>query len=906
MIMETKNNFKKTREKLFLNGANWVKVDFHLHSPYVHSFTLPSGINLDREIDTLVDDYVKKLIDNQIEICAITDYQQIRKEWFQKLQTKATQNDIFVFPGVELSISSGVGIHILFIFEFNEDIDNINNFLRALHNDPNEQLIKSDRSHIDIRPQNKTLFDIINEIKDKFGAIVILAHPEDKNGFIKNFQPKEAANLIKYVDAIEYISESSKEKLLSTGVIDKKLLNRLAILDNSDPKNFKEIGNKYRGNKIRCTYLKLSSASTHAFKIAFQDPELRVRIYNKPEINIDKITSLKIEGSNFLKHVELNFNQELNSFIGGRGVGKSAILESIRYCLNLPVYSEPSFREDFIKNVVGSGGKIELTIHKKFGDNYKKYVAERIIGKDAIIQNTDLSPIDIFYGKPPILIGQKELYHLSANKEFQLSLIDELIGEDVKKKQKEFESKIDELNENTKKLLLLSEKNRKKEEYEQELKTVLEHIKIFENLGVAKKMKLNTELNEDESVLSQIVENVRNSLSNMENAFSELLDCLINAKKNLSTAKSSEKDILIEASKIFGNFYNELNQKQTEIAQIISNYKLQFEGIPNKWKQAKVKYDKEINNIKKQLSTKGLSPDKFESLVKQKNQLDSLLKKLLATVKEIESYQKKREQLKEELSKLRYTLFEIRKNKLNEINEKLNGRVKLQVEFEENKDKFREKFKSLLSGSGVSKDAIENIVQSDAIDGIEISKTILEGKEKLKEKFNLTEAMAERIYNWLINDKSKLYELESFFPEDQIKIFLKVDDNNYKDFDKLSAGQKATALLILLFTQEDRILLIDQPEEDLDNRFIYDDVVTILRNLKEKRQIILATHNANIPVLGDSEQVIVLESDNEKGCLIRNIGSIDESSITNDIKNIMEGGEEAFRLRIKKYGTSYE
>jgi ABC-type cobalamin/Fe3+-siderophores transport system ATPase subunit len=145
-------------------------------------------------------------------------------------------------------------------------------------------------------------------------------------------------------------------------------------------------------------------------------------------------------------------------------------------------------------------------------------------------------------------------------------------------------------------------------------------------------------------------------------------------------------------------------------------------------------------------------------------------------------------------------------------------------------------------------------------------------------------------------------ELEKLFPEDKITIFLKID-SDYKEFDKLSAGQKATALLILLFTQEDRILIIDQPEEDLDNRFIFDDVVTILRDLKGKRQIILATHNANIPVLGDSEQIFVLEADNEKGCVLSNVGSIDTKSITENIKNIMEGGEEAFRMRIEKYGV---
>ena len=108
-------------------------------------------------------------------------------------------------------------------------------------------------------------------------------------------------------------------------------------------------------------------------------------------------------------------------------------------------------------------------------------------------------------------------------------------------------------------------------------------------------------------------------------------------------------------------------------------------------------------------------------------------------------------------------------------------------------------------------------------------------------------------------------------------------------------------LKLLFFAQENRILIIDQPEEDLDNRFIYEDVVKILREMKGKRQIILVTHNANIPVLGDSELVLVLDSVNDE-CKIVNQGSIDKKSIVEDIKSIMEGGEEAFRRRVEKYG----
>ena len=185
------------------------------------------------------------------------------------------------------------------------------------------------------------------------------------------------------------------------------------------------------------------------------------------------------------------------------------------------------------------------------------------------------------------------------------------------------------------------------------------------------------------------------------------------------------------------------------------------------------------------------------------------------------------------------------------------------------------------------------------MDGILLSKYIKESEEKLQEDFGLTSAMATRILEWFKNSE-RLYKLETLFPEDKIEILLKVNEE-YKIINKLSVGQKATALLLLLFAQRDRILILDQPEEDLDNRFIYEDVVKILREMKGRKQLLIATHNANIPVLGDSELILVLESRDEM-CIITNKGSIDKEDIKKDVKNIMEGGEEAFRIRTEKYG----
>jgi hypothetical protein len=115
-----------------------------------------------------------------------------------------------------------------------------------------------------------------------------------------------------------------------------------------------------------------------------------------------------------------------------------------------------------------------------------------------------------------------------------------------------------------------------------------------------------------------------------------------------------------------------------------------------------------------------------------------------------------------------------------------------------------------------------------------------------------------------------------------------------------SLGQRASALILFVLSQRDNdIVIIDQPEDDLDNQTIYKDVIKLVRMLKPQTQFIFATHNANIPVLGDAEQVIACQYDNDR--IMAESGGIDYPTIQQHIVDIMEGGEEAFRQRKKVY-----
>lgn len=891
-----------------MRGAEWVRVDFHLHTPGSSTFSLPSGIDLDstKYVEKFAEEYVNRLKDAKIRVAAITDYNLIIKKWFEPIKKKAGEHGIIVLPGVELDIDCGkYGLHVIFVFESDEDVEGINRFIHSLDKDPQDNLVKDGRHRSLCSDHN--LESLISKIRDKFNCLVIFPHPDnDDKGIFKSFAPKQAASYLKNIkpDAIEWFRDSTRRKLLDTGIITEEDLDRVAQIESSDPKSLEEIGIKTRDGKKRATYLKLSDYSIDAIKLALHDPSIRVRLYSYPKLKHNYISEIAVKGSNFLKDLRIEFNPEMNTLIGGRGVGKSAIIETIRYGLGLPIFSEQEYRTNFVHDVVGSGGVIEISIQVHYGERAKEYKVKRTIGKELEIydEHDNKLQIDIsalFDNKVPVVIGQKELYYVAKDSEFRRNLIDELIGEDVKKKRKDIDTLIDKLKVNSFEIVSLKGKLSKKEELNQELKSINDEIRIYEQLGVAEKLKSLTNCIDDDQLVedgyrkfNELIEKVNELINYVDNDLSTF-------QERLNTSKTGHRSI-VNLKEVYKELREHLLAKLNGLLKDINNFKRKYEERKEEWHEYKQSIEQKVEEVKRELGKKDLKPERLEELARRRAFLEPRIQELERLEKELNKKLDERNDLKSRLKMERHKLFEIRQRKVEEINKKLKGRLKLEVKFEDDRSEFEKRLKSLLKGSRVSQTAINNIVTSKlAIDGLLLSEYIQKGKEEIMSKFNLTETMAENFVSWFKDDE-RLFQLETLFPEDRIIIKLNVNED-FKDIEKLSDGQKATALLLLLFAQEDRILILDQPEEDLDNRFIYEDVVKILRDYKSKRQFIIATHNANIPVIGDSELIVVLESA-EGVCKIVDLGSIDKASIREHVKNIMEGGEEAFRLRFEKYG----
>ena len=149
---------------------------------------------------------------------------------------------------------------------------------------------------------------------------------------------------------------------------------------------------------------------------------------------------------------------------------------------------------------------------------------------------------------------------------------------------------------------------------------------------------------------------------------------------------------------------------------------------------------------------------------------------------------------------------------------------------------------------------------------------------------------------------SKRRELAALRCRDDYVLESKMDDGSYRPLRDLSGGKRVNLLLsLLLETSDERPLVIDQPEDELDNRFLSETMLPSLKRLKGRRQIIVATHNADIVVNGDADQVILLEATADCGHVACS-GAIEEPAVRDAIVQTVDGGDEAFRLRQAKYG----
>jgi DNA repair exonuclease SbcCD ATPase subunit len=340
----------------------------------------------------------------------------------------------------------------------------------------------------------------------------------------------------------------------------------------------------------------------------------------------------------------------------------------------------------------------------------------------------------------------------------------------------------------------------------------------------------------------------------------------------------------------------------------------------SKWATAVQASVEAYSNLIKEYEEKKskLSISLYGEWVSQRNKLQRQLEKLQSIREEISFLQDQIKEIHGKLFELRTELFEKRRVFLeNVIGSSVFVRMELVPFGDVNmmKDDYRailnledNKFSSsvgsreneqgilspLLSWeeSGKNESDLPDIIAAVKSDSLAIARGEQKGNHG---KFDT------RLKKLLDSQPAVFDHLDAWWPEDMLRVKYSREpaSGKFEDLEKGSAGQKAAAILAFLLSHGNEPLIIDQPEDDLDNALIYDLIVTQIHKNKERRQLIIVTHNPNIVVNGDAELVHVLKF--QRGQIqLDQQGGLEETAIREAICTIMEGGRQAFDKRYKR------
>ena len=614
-----------------------------------------------------------------------------------------------------------------------------------------------------------------------------------------------------------------------------------------------------------------------------------------------RLKEVRIVGG-FLDGVSYKFSDKLNCIIGARGTGKTSILEIIRYALN-SMPTDPAARKR-IENLVESnlnGGRVDVEIETCDGLGY---IISRNVGDAPIVMDLNrnatglaLSPaifrIDMF--------SQNEIENIADRSMSQLALLETFDQEHLS----DFNSRIDQLRTalraNATAITPLRKKYTDLSERISILPALTEKLKTYEITNTRDAEVLNQSLTQ-----KTIRDREQRLFSDFGNAYERIAGKIETQQDLLQNAipgclagdvSSGENFALVEAVYAEIDACNaEVNKTMDTALQIIGKSRERLAEFSNKLTLAHQRQEVAHQSLlERNLAEQAKSSERMK-LERQRNELLSLQKKLDEVKSEGVRLRRERVNMLSELANTQDRRFALLNGIVNRINDSLKPSIRVSIVQFGNQTPYIDLLANELKNSGVqSRGVAKKLVQCYS------PKELVEiihkaSREELLKRAGLNDNQASVVFEKLKRPEF-LTELEIVEQPDLPKIELN-DHESYKTTETLSTGQKCNTILPILLLESDRPLMIDQPEDNLDNGFVHSTIVESIIRVKQTRQLVFVTHNPNIPVLSDADRLLVLESDGQHGH-VRNAGDVDECK--NDIVSLLEGGEEAFKKRKNRY-----
>jgi chromosome segregation protein len=861
---------------LFEHGSTWVRGDFHLHTIADKEFAYEGDPKF------FVTEYIAALKKADIRVAVITNHNKFDRDELKVLTKNARKEEILVLSGLELSVKDGSnGIHILIVFSDawisnQENVNYIQSFLNVTFAGQANFEHENGRS-------NHDLHETIREL-DKFGKdyFLVCAHVEAKNGLWGGLSGGRIAEIGKSELFRQRCAAFQKVMTHDRRTQVKQQLGDWypAEVEGCDCKSIDDIG------KGKYTYIKIGAFTYEAVKFALLDYANRLS-QTRPRHECSYIKSVEFQGQK-LDGTKINFSPELNTFIGIRGSGKSTIIEALRYVLDIPFggnVSDKKYKEESPKFALGSGGKITLRAVDRHNQEYE---IRRII---------DELPDVYFGGKPqpgvsiretvlhkPIYFGQKDLSSTGAG--FEKDLVEKLVGDKLADIRQNIATQRQSVVDITNRLRRLSDVGEKEKEYLARRQDAEHRLKVFAQYGVEGKLQKQVDFEQDDRTVRDLSAFVTSYIQELEDLAARHTDDFVTRPKYASKQNQAYFAEVFAIFERVSNGFNDLkkivSQAKTASSELKAKLK-QFDGMKNALKEEFAEIARKLSDELKSTGATAIKPDEFLRLRKAVEGASQMLKALSKEKEQQTALQTQLSTALTALNELWHEEFTVIKQELEKINAQETA-LQIEIDYKGDRTAFIAFLKDVFRGSKLRETTLTELA-GNFVDGaalyreLEKARSLVGGSAPVFEEY-----LRENLSGLLTWQVPNMYAIKY----------------HGKQLKHHSLGQRASALILFVLSQrENDVIIIDQPEDDLDNQTIYEDVIKLVRKLKPRTQFIFATHNPNIPVLGDAEQIIACAYTEDR--IQSTVGSIDSPILQEAIVRIMEGGSEAFQRRKEIY-----
>ena len=925
-------------------GAHFYKCDFQVHTPRDANWDGAEAAT-EQERKAYAGELIAACRSKGLGAIAITDHHDFAFFPYVKAaaeaEVDATGNPvdeearIVVFPGIELTLSSPP-CQALLILDSDFDETKLGDILTALTIDVTPQA-KSKLASVDsVSPTSVTglndLEDRLNQHKWLKGKFIILPNVTDggyktlfRDGFDKHY--KEMRCVGGYLDGA-YAGTSVGKKNILEGRQQNNGYKPIAVFQTSDNRrrDHADLG-------VHSTYVKWSEPTAEALRQACLAHESRLSL-SEPELPSVWIISVSVSNSKFLGRVDIDFNQQYNAIIGGRGTGKSTILEYLRWGLcDQPVESDDV---DIVQNK--RKNLIDNTLHKFDGEVQVEFLLNgvpHIIKRNSKKQEILLKIADGTFA-PATEQQVRNLLPVQAYSQKQLSSVGIRIDELKRFVELPIKQELDQIRSDvrdsaTRMRSAYSNLIRMREIEAEVEKNAVEIASLTEQLGKLRK-SLKGLSEDDQKVIDQkakydeeeaIIEALQNQLTSAEENVQTLVDSFDEETENDIDEEIENKAVIKNIRAKFSSKFGEIDASVAVLSGLFKLASLKdINDAIKAWEKLKAAFDKKYEAAKAKAKVNQQQLDQIQTLEKR----ISVLKKqqtekrnALSALGDPEKEYKASRTTWDGLHARKVAALEAQCDRFTALS---SGLIKADIKSSLDVDGLMHRLKTALAGMNIKEEKLDKICQllaksSDPFTDwntilSELETLALHTKEGLADmpdtpmlnKCNFIDTERERIAAQFNADRwidLSVSELE-FNP--QFYYCTNKTKDEYIQFADASAGQQATALLTVLLNQPGAPLIIDQPEDDIDSKMVRE-IVEQVWKAKSKRQLIFASHSANFVVNGDAELVIccdyVKAGDQTHGA-VKAVGAIDNADIKEEIILVTEGGRHAFKLRMDQYG----